>query len=76
MQSVAEHVPHNQQVGVLALHSDSVHGQELREQRTAVARDNMLEENSGEWGMIRGEQRKREHSGARPCINEGAAVFG
>lgn len=45
MQSVAEHVPHYQQVGVLALHRDSVHGQELREQRVAMAGDYMLEKN-------------------------------
>lgn len=56
MQSVAEHVPHDDQIGVLAVHSDSVHGEELREQRAAVAGDNMLEEErkwmkNGYWGM-------------------------
>ena len=51
MQSVAEHVPHHQQVGVLALNRDSVHGQELREQRVAVAGDYMLEENGREQAM-------------------------
>lgn len=43
MQPVAEHVPHHQQVGVLALHSDSVHGQKLGQQCVAVAGDDMLE---------------------------------
>ena len=76
MQPVAEHVPHNQQVGVLALHSDSVHGQELREQRTAVARDNMLEEDSGERRMRHGGERQRERSSMKTCIDEGAAFFG
>lgn len=51
MQSMAEHVPHHQQVGVLALHRDSVHGQELREQRVAMAGDYMLEENGREQAM-------------------------
>lgn len=49
VKSVAEHVPHYEQVGVLTLHSDSVHGQELREERTAVAGDNMLEETISTW---------------------------
>lgn len=44
VQSVAEHVSHHQQVGVLTLHSDSVHGQELGEQRAAMTGDDVLEE--------------------------------
>lgn len=43
VQSAAEHVPHNHQVCILALHSHSVHGQELRQQCAAVAGDDMLE---------------------------------
>ena len=44
VQPVAEHVPHDQQIGVLALHRHSVHGQEVRQQRAAVAGDHVLEE--------------------------------
>lgn len=47
VQPVAEHVPHDQQVGVLALHRHSVHAQELREERVAVAGDDVLQDNSG-----------------------------
>lgn len=53
MQSVAKHVPHDQQVGVLALHSDSVHAKKLRKECVAMAGDNILEENSNEWWEIK-----------------------
>lgn len=35
-QSVAEHVPHDHQVGLLAVHGDAVHTQELWQQRVPV----------------------------------------
>lgn len=45
VQSVAEHVPHDQQVGVLALHRHSVQAQKLREERVAMAGDDVLQDN-------------------------------
>lgn len=53
MQSVAKHVPHDWQVGVLALHSDSVHTKKLREERVAMAGDDILEDSSNEWWKIK-----------------------
>lgn len=35
-QSVAEHVPHDDQVGLLILYTDTVHPQELGQQSAAV----------------------------------------
>lgn len=35
-QSVAEHVPHDDQVGLLAVHAHPVHSQELRQQGAPV----------------------------------------
>lgn len=49
MQPVAKHVPHDWQVGVLALNSDSVHTKKLREERVAMAGDDVLEDRSIEW---------------------------
>ena len=42
VQPVAEHVPHDQKVGVLALHAHAVHGQELGQHGVAVAGDDVL----------------------------------
>lgn len=52
VQPVAEHVPHHQQVGVVALHRHSVHGEELREQRAAVTGDDVLPEKGRERHMF------------------------
>lgn len=53
MQSVAKDVPHDWQIGVLALHSDSVHTKKLREERVAMAGDDILEDSSNEWWKIK-----------------------
>lgn len=45
---VAEHVPHDDEVGVLALHAHAVHAKELRKERVAVTLDYMLQERRGE----------------------------
>lgn len=41
-ESVAEHVPHDDQVRVLALHCNPVHAQKLREECTAMTLHYML----------------------------------
>lgn len=41
---VAEHVPHDDKVGVLALHAHPVHAEELREERAAMALHYVLQE--------------------------------
>ena len=41
---VAEHVPHDDQVGLLVVHGHAVHPQELGQQGAAVALDDVLEE--------------------------------
>ena len=41
---VAEHVPHDNQVGLLIVHAHAVHPQELGQQGAAVTLDNVLEE--------------------------------
>lgn len=41
-ESVAKHVPHNDQVRVLALHCNPVHAQKLREECTAMTLHYML----------------------------------
>lgn len=41
-ESVAEHVPHDDQVRVLALHRNPVHAQKLREECTAMTLHYML----------------------------------
>lgn len=46
-QPVAEHVPHDQQVGLLVVHAHPVHAQELRQQRAAVALDDVLQGGGG-----------------------------
>lgn len=42
-QPVAEHVPHDQQVGLLVVYADSIHSQELRQQRAAMTLDDVLQ---------------------------------
>lgn len=42
-QSVAEHVPHDDQVGLLVVHAHPVHPQELRQQRAAVTLHDVLQ---------------------------------
>lgn len=42
-ESVAEHVSHDDQVRVLALHRNTVHAQKLREECTAMTLHNMLQ---------------------------------
>lgn len=45
-ESVAEHVPHDDQVRVLALHRNPVHAQKLREECTAMTLHYMLQDNT------------------------------
>ncbi len=42
-QSVAEHVPHDDQVGLLIVHAHPVHTQELWQQGAAVTLHNVLQ---------------------------------
>lgn len=60
MQPMAEHVPHDRQVGVLALHSDSVHTKKLREERVAMAGDDVLEDGNIEW--VKSRRRKKQNT--------------
>lgn len=41
---MAEHVPHDDEVGVLALYAHAVHAEELREERAAVTLHYVLQE--------------------------------
>lgn len=41
---VAEHVPHDDEVGVLALHAHAVHAEKLREERAAMTLHYVLQE--------------------------------
>lgn len=43
---VAEHVPHDDEVGVLALHAHAVHAEELREECAAVTLHYVLQEST------------------------------
>lgn len=45
---VAEHVPHDDEVGVLALHAHAVHAEELREECAAVTLHDVLRETDTE----------------------------
>ncbi len=45
-ESVAEHVPHDDQIRVLALHRNPVHAQKLREECTAMTLHYMLQDNT------------------------------
>jgi len=53
-QPVTEHVPHDDQVGLLVLHAHAVHAQELGEQRAAVTLHYVLEEEPKIYKLLLG----------------------
>lgn len=57
---VAEHVPHHDEVGVLALHAHAVHAKELREERAAVTLHDVLQ---GKKERERGKKKTRTNPG-------------
>lgn len=58
--SVAEHVPHDDQVGLLAVHAHTVHTQELRQQGAAMTLHDVLQ---------RGETTVNWPGSAQCCLN-------
>lgn len=58
-QSVAEHVPHDDQVRLLALHANPVHAQELRQQGATVTLHYVLQ--GGNYGEFAWQEQNVEY---------------